>query len=164
MKHKSYLIPALVLAGSIALTGQSLAEDHGAGYHDQDSGHQMSEHRVKKLARKLDLSDEQQEEMKALNEAHRSNTKELRKAMRGNRKALAEQGKADSFNSTEVERLAEQKGDLVRQLTVAKMEHRHAVAQLLNDEQRAKLKEMKQQRKERKKDRKSKRRAKHSAE
>jgi protein CpxP len=94
------------------------------------------------MAKKLDLTEEQQTQIKAI----REEAKEEGKALREEKKALHKEMKtllsSDEYNASAVEELAARKGELVRKMTIHKAETMHAIGQVMTLEQREKAREI----------------------
>ncbi len=141
---KNVFTTSLAAAGlSVALlaAGPSFAEPPPGGHHRGPGN--MIEH----MADKLDLSDEQQTQIKTIfdqskeaGEADRERLMELRQGLRAN---------SDSFNASEVKAAADEIGAITSVMTYRRAETQYKVRQVLNDEQRAELDEMMEKGKER---------------
>lgn len=136
---------ALSLIAGLASAQPGSADAQGwEGKADQGKHHAK---RMAKVAKRLDLSDEQQAQWQAMHEEFRTQTQGLRDEMQRNRQALREQSQQGDYDADAIEELAKQRGDLVEQLTVAKAEHRASLKSILNDEQIEQMQEFKDKRK-----------------
>ena len=163
---KTNLVLATVLTTIIGFgSGAAMADDNASGerswkHHSGKShdgkrgGKRGGKHMMMKMAKKLDLTDEQKAQMKSLREAQRGNNQALRAEM----KALkAEMYALDPNDSNAVDALAAKKGALAEKMFKARNDQRVAFENLLTEEQKAKLAEMKAKRQARMEKRKQKR-------
>jgi len=128
-------------------------KSHG-GKHGKRGGRHGGKHMMMRMAKKLNLTDEQKAQMKSLREAQKGSRQELRtemKALRTKMQAL------DPNDSNAVDVLAAEKGALTVKMFKARNEARVAFENLLTDEQKVKLATMKAERKARMEERKQKR-------
>lgn len=166
---KTNLVLATVLTTIIGFgSGAAMADDnadgerswkhqsgksHG-GKHGKRGGKHGGKHMMMRMAKKLDLSDEQKAQMKSLREAQKGSMQELRAEMKALRTKMQE---LDPTDSNAVDVLAAEKGALAAKMFKARNEARVAFENLLTTEQKEKLVEMKAERKTRMEERKQKR-------
>jgi protein CpxP len=102
-----------------------------------------------RMARVLNLTDEQREQISKIHAAEREIMKPVYEQMREIRQALDEATKDGQFNEAEVTRLAEKQGELLAQ-TIVSRERVHAqIWQILTPEQREKMAQFRDKRHER---------------
>lgn len=114
------------------------------GQKSHDMGRPNGGMKVERLAHKLNLTDGQQEQLKVIIEASRTERDALREKMQNNRAALREAMSSD--NTASVRSLADQKGDLVADLTVLRANNKSQIASVLTPEQQKDFFEMKDHR------------------
>ena len=120
----SILVLCTVMAAGAQASGGS--NGHGGG--------------VDKLAKKLDLSSEQVEQLKVLKSKKRSAKKlavENRQSMKGKGVALL-----DNYSSEAANSLANEAAEIARNTTLARLEHMQNIYNILNDNQKQKFKAM----------------------
>lgn len=156
MKRRN-LILTTILAGSLAAGSYATVSLAGSDCNHRDGGHaeRMSyghghHDPVKRLMRKIELTESQQAEIKAIVESSRESNQLVREQMRDSRKAMHELATSDSYNIEQVRALADQQARLKADLTVARIDSMHRVQQVLTPEQKTKLAELRAQRKDRK--------------
>ena len=151
---KTIIIPLL----SVSLLGAATASHAFGGGCDQRGGKGKGAYgqkfdgkgypdgsmRVERLAQKLDLTDAQQEQIAAIIEASSNTRESLQEKMQNNREALSEAMASD--NSASVRSLADQKGDLIAELTVLRASDRSQIKAILTPEQQEEFAERKQRR------------------
>ena len=151
MNHTFKIVSAALLAG--VLSTAAIAGPHG--YHDgQEFSGKHHERMMKKIIKKLDLSEEQQASIAALKEQHKVEGAPLRERMRANRQAMKESSRYDNYDPEVIATLAAEQGKLSEQKAIIRAAHRHEFQSLLTAEQREKMQAMKDKRSERRKDRK----------
>lgn len=97
-----------------------------------------------KMAKKLNLSEEQLAKLKSLKDEAKQNMKSLMGKMKENNKALRELSRAGELDEAVLNDLASKKADLVKNLTIAKAKMRSQFMQILTDEQKQKFSQMKE--------------------
>ena len=164
---KTNLVLATVLAsivgfGSGAAVAQSDSGEqlwksqsgkHG-GKHGKRGGRKGGKHMMMRMAKKLDLSDAQKEQMKTLRESQKADNQGLRDQMKQLREDMRSLDRSDA---TAVAALAARKGELTQQMFTARNQARLAFEAILTPEQKAKLAQMKAERQARKAERMKKR-------
>lgn len=91
---------------------------------------------LQRMTKVLDLTDAQQASIKKIHAAERETTAALRAKKRENREALRQAEVAQPFDESAVRALAEQRGNLETELTIAKARVRNQVDAILTPEQR----------------------------
>lgn len=140
------IVLAAVTSGVLLAPAVNATPFMGEEHHMQRShkGAKM----MKKMARHLELSDEQVAEIKAIKKQSRAENDELRISM----KAFREQVKAlkdnVDFDEQAFSAIYLQYQDTFAQIAMQKAKSRHAMYQVLNEEQRAKWETLKQKRKD----------------
>lgn len=104
-------------------------------------------HRLERAAEALDISDTQMDQILSVVDSARPEFRDLRRAMRDNRKAIKEASTADQYDADQVAALAADHGELAARLIVLGSQVRHDIHSQLTTEQRSKLAEMKERRK-----------------
>jgi protein CpxP len=98
-------------------------------------------HRMERIAEKLDLSDEQKEQIKVIYKGTKSEMKFLRQSIKESRKAM-EAAVESGANDSKIDELSTQQGKLMAEMIALKSKNRVRVMTLLTDEQRVKAKKM----------------------
>lgn len=110
----------------------------------------MHERKFERIVSKLELSEDQVQQAEQLREAFHLDHSALREQIKNKRSALKAQSNADVYDETAVEALAAELGELHAQSTVARARHKYEFQQILTEEQRTKMAEIKNKRGERK--------------
>jgi len=134
------LVVLLVLVGVAAL-GQGLAAN-GGHWHRGD----FLNRRIAHLTRALDLTDAQQQQVKSLVEAQRPALKGLMQQMASQRTQMLAATQNGQFEAAKVQALANQQGQTLANLIVARQELQSKIYNLLTPEQRTKFDQMQQRR------------------
>ena len=150
------IVSAALLTGILSAAAVAAPSAHGV-----DGKHQ--ERMMKKLSKKLDLSEEQNVSIAALKEQHGTDIAVLRERQKANRQAISESAAYDSYDADAIESLAVESGEITKQMTIMRTVHKHEFQALLTAEQREVLSEMKQNRSERRIERKQRKSSKRNA-
>ncbi len=134
------LAALLVLVG-IAAVGQSLA-GKGGHWHRGD----FLNRRIAHLTRALNLTDAQQQQVKSLVDAQRPALKGLMQQMASQRAQMLAATQNGQFDAAKVQTLANQQGQALANLIVARQELQSRIYALLTPEQRTKFDQMQQRR------------------
>ncbi len=129
---------ALVL--STALAGTALA---GGGYRPHPGMGFDHPQAMERMAKRLDLTATQQEQIRAILESHRPQIRSVHERIREQRKALAD-ASSNGFDENAVRAEADVLGDLVAEAAVLMSRVRADINEVLTPEQREKLKEFQQ--------------------
>jgi protein CpxP len=146
MKTKLWMAAAalltLVLCGAAML---SYAQEKQSG---ETSGWKTHKHgRMGHIARELNLSDAQKEQIKDIMKANRADTLPLWQQMASTKKAMLAATANGSFDPAKVQAIANQQAQLMAQLTVQKQAIQHQVyTQVLTPDQRTKADRLRAQR------------------
>ena len=103
--------------------------------------------RIERLAQRLDLSAEQQAQVKKIKDASWDKHQALREKMQNNREAMHEA--IESGNTASIRSLADQKGDLIAEMSVLRASDRSKIREVLTPEQQQAFADMKKRRKPR---------------
>lgn len=150
--NKRRLFLASTLIGAMSLGSYAFAGGHGGCKHGKKGGEYSEKRMQKKMERmteKLGLSAEQSEQMKAAMKSSHETMKGYRTQMQSVHESMRNLDPDAADFDTQLASLANQKGELVRQMTLAKGKKRQAMAKILSPEQRAKMKQMRAERKAR---------------
>jgi protein CpxP len=134
------LAALLVLVG-IAAVGQSLAGKGGHWHHGD-----FLNQRIAHLTRVLDLTDAQQQQVKSLVDAQRPALKGLMQQMASQRAQMLAATQNGQFDAAKVQTIANQQGQTLANLIVARQELQSKIYTLLTPEQRTKFDQMQQHR------------------
>lgn len=151
MKHRNLILTTL-LAGSLATAAIVTVSHAGprcgerAGSYGEGRGHSEGRHDpLQRLMQQLDLTDAQQNEIKAIIETSRRGTENVRQQLLDSRKAMRNLVTGSDYNVDKVRELADQQAKLRAELTVARIDTMHRSLQVLTAEQQAKLSKLREQ-------------------
>jgi periplasmic protein CpxP/Spy len=133
---------ALVLCGTVMLSYAQQNEAAGA------SGWRGHRHgRMGFMARELNLTDAQRQQIKGIVQSNRANTRPLMQQLVENRKALLAATANGAFDQAKVQAIANQQSQVMAQLMVEKASIQHQIyTQVLTPDQRAKADQMRERR------------------
>lgn len=144
-----FTVFALVAIGTIFAFGQK-----------SDGGGKWRKHRGGKhrdgfgmMAKKLNLTDAQKEQVKQISEASRAKIKPLMEQMKANRQQLKSLTENGQFDEAQIQNVANQQGVISAQLIVEKTRVKAQMFQILTPEQKAQAAALKEQMKEKMKQR-----------
>lgn len=132
------ILTVFVLAGSIyavqadPLAGRMLNDRPGIGMRDGKGGGRY----LAKMARVLDLTEDQQSRIRAIVDEERTKTAPLRQQMMEYRDQLRQLMQADTLDETAVRTLAEQKAAVGTELTLSRARTQNHILAQLTPEQR----------------------------
>lgn len=161
MASWQHFVTAAATTAALTLSSGALADKGGDGdYSGKDckGGHEYradgknAEKRLKRLAKKLDLTDEQQAQIKTRMESNRSVASARRDEIHNLRSQL-QQAARDNASDGEINALADKLGNLIAEGAVAKVQREKYMNEVLTDEQQQeyqKIKEKMRQRHEKK--------------
>lgn len=130
------LAPMSVLAGTQQVLGdRPPLETEDAG--EMMPGDQPGGRQFERLADLLDLSEAQQEQVKALRDAEREAVKPLLQQLQENREAIHQLTQATTFDEAAVRRLATKQAAINTELLVSRARTRSQINALLTPEQRS---------------------------
>lgn len=140
---KRRLIPAVALMAAVMVGEGNLSFAAG----DTPDGPPVNEQVLQKkffqkMATRLNLTDAQKTQIKALFKEAAAQTRPIREQQLNNRRQLRQLVEADSFNEAAVKTLADEQGTLYAQLLVVRTRLMHQVNQVLTPEQREQAKRM----------------------
>ncbi len=132
---------ALGLA-ALFLAGAALAGPHGGGHHRGPDPTRMLEH----MTAELDLSAGQREEIRGMLESRREETRALHRQLRDNHRELRNLEPSDPNYQTLASTLAQRRGELTSRMTLLRSQTHADIMKVLDEEQQAKLTEMRSER------------------
>jgi len=140
-----FLVFALVAIGTIFAFAQ---KSDGGG---KRNGRGFGGHRggFGRLAKNLNLTDAQKEQVKQITEASRAKVKPLMESMRANHQKMETLTAGGQFDEAQIQAVASEQGAISAQLIVEKERTKAQIFQILTDEQKAQSIQMKEQMKER---------------
>lgn len=148
---KSLLVTSLLVCSVGLVTiasAKSSGDGPGYGRSSHHAGHGQCDHGkgryLKRLARCLDVTDEQRAEFEAVMSKSRKQMAELRDEMRANRTQLRDLTRQAEFDEAAVRGMADRQGDLKAEMIVLRARQRSEIKALLTDEQIAQLDEMRE--------------------
>lgn len=134
MKMISTLGLATALSLGMAATASAFSGDHGG-----------KQHRYERMADRLDMNDEQRQQLKQIHRQARPQMLELKDARQDNREALHKLDPKSAEFDKQVAELAKQQGELVTQKIIQRSQVRARVFAILTPEQREMAKQMKRE-------------------
>jgi Spy/CpxP family protein refolding chaperone len=132
------LLTIFALGGSIYAVhadppaGRMMGEMHGGGARDGIGGGRY----LAKMARVLDLSEDQQSQIRAIVAEERAKTDPLRRQMFEYRDQIAQLTQAETFNETAIRNLAVKKAEVGAELMVSRARTQNRIQTQLTPEQR----------------------------
>lgn len=141
------MVLAAALTGGNAIAGPQGGQDRGPRHGGPDMAPQLIE-RLGRALHRLDLSEEQRDSVHSELRGLKESMKPLVKSMHENRKDLHTLVTADSYDAAAVAEAAEQQGAITARMTILASAAAANVLGFLDEEQRAQLKEMAQERQE----------------
>jgi Spy/CpxP family protein refolding chaperone len=132
MKMISTLGLATALSLGMAATATAFSGDHGG-----------KQHRYERMADRLDMNDEQRQQLKQIHRQVRPQMLELKDAMQDNSEALRKLDPKSAEFDKQVAELARQQGELVTQKIIQRSQVRAKVFAILTPEQREMATKMK---------------------
>lgn len=150
---KALLIATTLVGGAAAAVAYAMPPGGGAcgyGPHAMGLGRHGMDHeaRIERMAQHLNLTQEQREQVRAIVDKHRPQTRALRDQLTESHKQLREIVRSDRFNENEVRKLAEAQGKLKAEMIVQRAKVQNEIRAVLTEEQRRQLDEMRKQRHE----------------
>ena len=141
----------IALSGPLLLSPLSLAKDHqqqGMKESRKGDGNHLSmmKHQLKRMAKKLDLSQAQREQIKAIAHQAKVDGAELKLVMKEFKEKNKVLMQEESFNETAFLLLHQEYQNTLSNIALIKAKTKHAIFQVLTDEQKTKWRSLKQQR------------------
>ncbi len=124
--------------GLMLMTGSAVAQDA------DDDSQDWGPPRLERLAKRLDLSEEQVGKIQSIHENAKDGVVQLRKEMMRLRNNLEGEMLEDEPNLTQVRQIAQQIGEIKTKMQISRLENRIAVRGILTPEQRDKFMMMKE--------------------
>lgn len=149
-KSSKALLASVLIVSSLGLVATVSAKQYGDGPNCERSGHRMGEgHKhggkgfnLDRMARKLDLGDDQRTQIEAIMEASKQQMSDQRDKMQANREQLRALMMQSPLDETAVRKVADAQGDLKADMIMLRAQQRAKINAILTDEQRAELEDM----------------------
>ena len=147
-KSSKLLITSVLVMSSLGLVATVFAkpfgEDCGRDGHQMGSDHKSGERgfNVDRMAKKLNLTDDQRTQIEGIVEGSKQQMREQREQMQASREQLRALMQQSLLNEAEVRRVADAQGDLEADMIVQRAQQRAKINTVLSDDQRAQLEEM----------------------
>jgi len=146
-KSSKLLITSVLVASSLGLVATATAKPFGEGPGCGRGAHYMGadykrgghEFNVERMAKKLNLTDDQRTQIEAIVEASKQQKNDQRDKMQANREQLRELTQQSPLNEAEVRKVADAQGELKADMIVLRARQRAEINAVLTDEQRAQL-------------------------
>ncbi|NVN99971.1 MAG: Spy/CpxP family protein refolding chaperone [Geobacteraceae bacterium] len=129
---------------AIAASGEKLTPEKSCGCPKGEPG-KSGDGFLQKMAKDLNLTGAQQEQVKAIITADREKNSPLMEKMEEKREQLFEAATAEKFDEAAVRTLAVQKAELEVEMAVSRAKIRNSINAILTPEQRAKAEKMRPQ-------------------
>lgn len=110
-----------------------------AGFHHGGPKGLAALERIEAKLERLDLSDEQREQVRGVIDAARPEFRKIADGLRANRKEMRGAMHSETFDEQAVRRIADRQGDLVADMIVLRGKVKSQVSALLTEEQRQQL-------------------------
>ncbi len=137
----------VALMGALTVTAAIAANHHG-GKRGMHAGGMGGERMIEMMAQKLELSDEQKDQMRAIHDEIRPQLRTLREELWESRKALRE-AVNNGASQEEIEQMAAAQGNLHSEMIVLHAQIQRRIGDILTEEQRLRADELHDQMKER---------------
>lgn len=144
MRNWTRIVTPLAAAALLATGASALAHGPGGGYHGKSMDEAMP-HMHRQMAKRLQLTEPQREQMRAIRESAAPEMRALHEELRQSRRKLRELATAETYDEQAVRSEAQRLGDLTAQLAELGARTGSQAHQLLTPEQQAELSEMRQQ-------------------
>jgi len=95
-----------------------------------------------RLAKKLNLSDAQRQQIKHIMEKNREEMQQYRQQFTDNMQKLRAASTMDNYDAIQIDKLAKLQGDAFAKITVLRLQSKHDMMQVLTPKQQTKFKEM----------------------
>lgn len=149
-KFTNALLTSALVVSTLGLAGLASAKPFGEGSggergdHFAESRHQHGdrEFNLDRMAKRLNLSNEQRSQIERIIAASRGQMSVLRTKLLSNREQLSQMMQQSPLDEAAVRSLADAHGDLKADKVVLLAQQRAKINEVLTDEQRAKLAEM----------------------
>lgn len=146
-RSRSTLIVTALVAGGLTAAVPVFANPHGhgergCGYMGHMGGYGDTGAGIERLARHLDLTGDQLTAVRAIEDKHRAQLRDLRDRMRANHKQLRALAKAQTPDAGQLKTVADAQGKAIADMIVLRGEMRVEVDKVLTDKQREKLRHM----------------------
>jgi len=133
----------LATLGIVAITGALAAVNPVAARGPHEGGGLFApSFKMARMARHLDLSDEQRTQAKAILDSTRPEADRFADAMLENREAMKQLQQSGTFDEAQVREVAERRGALIVEMTVLKARVHSQIQAILTPEQRERMQEM----------------------
>ncbi len=143
----AFIAVALVAIGTIFVFAQKADDNKGhkrGGLHRRGFG---------RIAKQLNLTDVQKEQMKQIKETSKAKIQPLRESMKSIRQQISAATADGKFDEAQVQNLATQQANITAQLTVEKERAKSQMHAVLTSEQQAQAKVLKEEMKDKFKER-----------
>ena len=152
------LLASTLGLGAAAVHADNTASENGKGYAKHENGKHGGKHGKRggkrgggkmmgRMIKKLDLTEAQQAELKTMREAQKTQSEGLREQMKALRTEMKALDSTSADYDSQVAALADKKANIDRQKFIQRSAAQQQFEAVLTEEQRAKLKEMKENRK-----------------
>ncbi|ARO87895.1 hypothetical protein EBAPG3_009005 [Nitrosospira lacus] len=149
------LLIGCLLASTIALadpqadmsSGKASRECHHGAHSRMGQGMDGGERFLNRMTDRLKLTPEQRSSVEAVLQKSKSQMANLKEKMQTNRKALRELKQNGSGDSSEVQVLAQERGNLVTESIIQRNKIRNEIQLVLTDTQREQMKQMREEHK-----------------
>jgi protein CpxP len=138
---------AILSIAAILVIGGVFAIAQRAGHKGFAGRGTRGEQAAMMMLRRLDLTDQQQAQVKQILEDNKGAVEPIREQLKANHEKLADM--KGTFDEAQVSQIAKSQGDLTAQLIVVRQKVRSQIFAILTDEQKAKADQLRQTMKQR---------------
>jgi len=153
MKKRNVFLSSILAVAVLGLLAAGVGNARPYGERDHERHHSGGEHHgmqrggdLRHLLKRLDLSEEQRDQIFELKHAQRPAMRDKVKELRQGRSALRAAAMAKDYDARQVRQLADAQAKLIADLMVMRTETFHRIYGLLTPEQQQKLAEWKDKR------------------
>jgi protein CpxP len=152
MKAISKLTRNIIMLATVVGFGLSLPtlahQNAHQEQHQAQHQHKGKKHQLKRLFKRLDLTTEQRGQIKEIVQNSKQELKRFDKQKQAYRQEVAALVKSDIFDEQAYYSLKDKHNQLLSDIEITRLKTRHSIYQVLNDQQREKLAQLKQKRKQ----------------
>ncbi len=143
---KSLNVVTFLLAASL-LAFQPMAKAQSGMVFGPHSGEAMEDRQpMKRILRKLDLNENQKQQVKKILENHKQQIKGYFQQLQQGKMALMQQAIKDAFDENAVEKLAQQQSQIFKYLIIEKTRIAQQITKILSADQKIKMDKLQQKR------------------
>lgn len=132
-----------VTSAGVAFAGHGKGEGCSHGKHmKMGKGDYDGEHRLERMTKKLDLSEEQRQQIRTVFDANQAERQALHDNMQQNRETLRKLMASENPAEADIRAIADTQGQLKADMIMMRTQTKLAIQAVLTDEQKAKMQRM----------------------